>query len=92
MHDELALFVQSGLSPFEALKTATVNPAKFMKRERELGTIENGKLADLVLLDANPLANISNTRKINAVVVNGRVLRRKDLDEILNTVAENAKR
>ena len=91
LHDELALFVQAGLSPFEALKTATVNPAKFMRREKDLGTIEKGKLADLVLLDANPLTDISNTRKINAVVVNGRLLKRKDLDEMLNKVAEKAR-
>jgi hypothetical protein len=91
LHDELALFVQSGLSPFEALKTATVNPAKFMRRENDLGTVETGKLADLVLLDANPLVDISNTRKINAVVVNGRLLKRQDLDAILDKVEKWAK-
>jgi imidazolonepropionase-like amidohydrolase len=91
LHDELALFVQSGLSSFEALKTATVNPARFMRREKDLGTIEKGKLADLVLLEANPLIDISNTRKINAVVVNGRLLKRQDLDEMLNKVAEIVK-
>jgi hypothetical protein len=91
LHDELGLFVQSGLSSFEALKTATVNPARFMRREKDLGTIETGKLADLVLLDANPLTEISNTRKINAVVVNGRLLKRQDLDEMLNKVAEKAR-
>jgi imidazolonepropionase-like amidohydrolase len=91
LHDELALFVQAGLSPFEALKTATLNPAIFMRREKDLGTIEKGKLADLVLLDANPLLDISNTRKINAVVVNGHLLKREDLDEMLNKVAENVK-
>lgn len=91
LHDELSIFVKSGLSPFEALKTATVNPAKFMRREKDLGTIEKGKLADLVLLDADPLADISNTQKINAVFVNGRLLRRKDLDEMLKRVEETVK-
>jgi len=91
LHDELALFVQAGMSPFEALKTATVNPAKFMRREKDLGTIETGKLADLILLDANPLADISNTRKIISVIVNGRLLNRKDLDEMLNKVEEESK-
>ncbi len=62
-----------------------------MKRVDDLGTIEEGKLADLVLLDANPLQDITNTRRINAVVMNGRVLTRKDLDEMLNKVAERAK-
>jgi hypothetical protein len=91
LHDELAIFVQSGLSPFEALKTATVNPAKFMRREKDLGTIETGKLADLILLDANPLVDISNTRKINAVVAGGRYLSREFLDKMLSDVEAKAK-
>jgi imidazolonepropionase-like amidohydrolase len=91
LHDELYWFVQAGLSPFEALKTATINPAIFMRREKELGTIEVGKLADLVLLDANPLEDISNTRKINAVVANGRLLQRRDLDKLLQEVKGKVK-
>jgi len=91
LHDELALFVRAGLSPFEALKTATVYPAIFMRREKDLGTIEKGKLADFILLDANPLADISNTRKINAVVVNGRYLSREVLDKMLSEVEAKAK-
>ncbi len=91
LHDELQIFVAAGLSPFRALQAATVNPAKFMKREKDLGTIEAGKLADLVLLDANPLEDIANTRRINAVLVNGRLLTRDDLDGMLNKVAERAK-
>jgi predicted amidohydrolase len=91
LHDELALFVRAGLSPFEALKTATVNPAIFMRREKDLGTIEKGKLADFILLDASPLADISNTRKINAVVVNGRYLSREVLDKVLSEAEAKAK-
>jgi len=91
LHDELALFVLSGLSPFEALKTATINPALFMHREKDLGTIEKGKLADMVLLDANPLTDISNTRKIYAVVANGRYLSRGELDRLLSDVEVWAK-
>ncbi|MGI8835251.1 MAG: amidohydrolase family protein [Pyrinomonadaceae bacterium] len=83
LHDELALFVQVGFSPLEALRTATVNPARFFGKEKELGTIERGKLADLVLLDANPLNNIDNTRRINAVVVNGRHLPKDALQKML---------
>jgi imidazolonepropionase-like amidohydrolase len=86
LHDELELLVRAGLTPYEALQTATVNPSKYLERERELGTIEKGKLADLVLLDADPLADINNTRKINAVVVNGRLLERPALDELLSEV------
>ena len=66
--DELEFLVQSGLTPMAALQAATRNPARFMGRENELGTIEKGKLADLVLLDANPLKDITNTRRMNAVI------------------------
>lgn len=83
LHDELALFVQAGLSPMEALQTATINAAKFFSRETEFGTVEKGKLADLILLDADPLADISNTKKIVAVVLNGRLFERTALEKVL---------
>jgi imidazolonepropionase-like amidohydrolase len=73
LHDELALLVQSGLTPLEALRTATYNPAEFLGALDSLGTVAQGKLADLVLLDADPLADIHNTRRISAVIANGRV-------------------
>lgn len=92
LHDELEMLVQAGFTPFEALQTATVNPAKFMRREKDLGTIEKGKLTDLVLLDANPLSDISNTRKINAVVMNGRYLSGEFLDKMLADVEAAAKK
>ena len=91
LHEELRLMVESGFTPLEALQTATINPAKFMLREKDLGTIEKGKLADFILLDANPLSDISNTRKIDGVVVNGRYLSRKALDEMLSEVEAQAK-
>src|SRR5215471_11555980 len=65
LHDELALLVEAGLTPIEALTAATLSPAKFLGLEGSLGTVEKNKLADLVLLDANPLDNIRNTTKIN---------------------------
>jgi imidazolonepropionase-like amidohydrolase len=71
LHNELALLVEAGFTPLEALQAATLNPAKFLGLSNSLGTIEQGKAADLVLLDADPLENISHTRKINAVVRNG---------------------
>jgi hypothetical protein len=83
LHDELVLLVQAGLTPMEALQAATRNPAKFLGRLDLLGTIEKGKIADLVLLDANPLENISNTQRINAVVVNGRYLPKEALQRML---------
>jgi len=86
--DELELFANSGLSPLEALQTATINPAIFLNATDSIGTIEKGKIADLVLLNANPLENIRNTRKIEAVVMNGRLLQRKELDAMLNLAKE----
>jgi imidazolonepropionase-like amidohydrolase len=91
LHQELELFVKAGLTPMEALQTATLNPAKFLGRTRDLGTVEKGKLADLVLLDANPLDDISNTQKISAVVLAGRYLSRAELDGILKDVQAAAR-
>jgi imidazolonepropionase-like amidohydrolase len=90
LHDELALLVRAGLSPLEALQTATYNPARFFGMLSTLGTVERGKFADLVLLDANPLENISNTKKIAAVITNGRYLQRESLDKILAEIAAAA--
>jgi hypothetical protein len=90
LHDELKLFVQAGLTPLQALQTATRNPAEFMHRPAETGTIRQGALADLVLLDANPLDNIENTRRIRAVVLAGRYFSRSDLDHLLDQAAAAA--
>jgi imidazolonepropionase-like amidohydrolase len=92
LHEELQRFVAAGFTPLEALQTATLNPAKFLGMEDRLGTIDKGKLADLVLLDANPLDDIRNTQKIAAVIVNGRYLSRKDLDTMLAGVETAASR
>jgi imidazolonepropionase-like amidohydrolase len=86
LHQELQRFVAAGFTPLEALQTATLNPAKFLGMQDRLGTIEKGKLADLVLLDANPLENIRNTQAIAGVVVNGRYLSRTELDKMLRNV------
>ena len=83
LHDELGLLVQAGLSPLDALRTATLNPAIFLDRQDDLGTVEAGKLADLVLLDGNPIEDIGNTRKISAVVSNGNYFSRAELDGLL---------
>jgi imidazolonepropionase-like amidohydrolase len=91
LHEELQRFVAAGFTPMEALQTATLNPAKFLGMEDRLGTVEKGKLADLVLLDANPLEDIRNTQKIAAVIVNGRYLSRTDLDKILAGVIAAAR-
>jgi imidazolonepropionase-like amidohydrolase len=86
VHDELGLFVQAGLTPMEALQTATRNPAEFLGILSSLGTVEKGKIADLALLDANPLENIGNTRKIAAVVIGGRILPKIELLKMLAAV------
>ena len=83
LHDELGLLVRSGLSPAEALRTATINPATFLGVTDSLGTVARGKVADLVLLDANPLEDIANTRRIRAVIQGGRLLDRRALDAML---------
>jgi imidazolonepropionase-like amidohydrolase len=91
LHEELQRFVAAGFTPMEALQTATLNPAKFLGMDDRLGTVEKGKFADLVLLDANPLDDIRNTQKIAAVVVNGRYLSRAELDKMLANVERAAK-
>lgn len=83
LHDELELFVQAGLTPMESLQTATRNPAIYLDMIDMVGTVEMGKKADLVLLEANPLENISNTKRINAVIVNGKLIPRVSLDKML---------
>lgn len=86
LHDELSEFVDAGLSPLEALQTATLNPARYLQRTDDLGTVDEGKLADLVLLDANPLVDITHARRISAVVLNGRLIQRDELDRMKNAV------
>jgi imidazolonepropionase-like amidohydrolase len=93
LHDELALMVKAGFTPLEALQSATRNAAKYLGRLDSSGTIEKGKLADLVLLDQNPLADIGNTKKIRAVMMGGHLVERAALDEMLAKVeATNRKK
>ncbi len=92
LHDELDLLVQAGLTPMQALQAATLNPARFLGREKDLGMVDTGKLADLVLLDANPLEDIGNTRKISAVVFGGKFFPRASLDEMLARIETLASR
>src|SRR5229473_1554958 len=90
LHDELANFVEAGFTPMESLQTATSNPAKFLEIEASFGSVEPGKIADLVLLRANPLEDIRNTQKISIVVANGRLFDRAALDQILTKVEAGA--
>jgi imidazolonepropionase-like amidohydrolase len=86
LHEELQRFVAAGFTPLEALQTATLNPAQFLGLEDKLGTIEKDKIADLVLLHANPLADIANTQKIAAVIFNGRYFSSDELKKLLQQV------
>ena len=83
LHRELGLLVAAGLTPFEALQTGTVNPARFFGVEADRGTVEPGKVADLVLLDENPLADIENSRRVHGTMVAGHWLPRRELDRRL---------
>jgi imidazolonepropionase-like amidohydrolase len=86
LHDELTLLVEGGLSPMEALQAATLNPARFLGKEQDLGTVEKGKIADLVVLAANPLEEIGNSRKIEAVVTGGKLHSKAELQKMLDDI------
>jgi imidazolonepropionase-like amidohydrolase len=92
LHQELQRFVAAGFTPLEALQTATLNPARFFGMEGQLGTVEKGKLADLVLLTANPLEDIANTEKIAGVFVNGRYFYHAEIEKMLAGVEAAARR
>ena len=87
-----ALVKEGGLTPFEALQSATRNVARFFSIEAEVGTIGEGKIADLVILTANPLEQISNTRKIDGVILNGRYLSRPELTKVLESARQQVQR
>lgn len=87
LHEELRLFVdKGGLTPLEALQTATLNPAIYLNKEKEIGTVEVKKNASLLLLQANPLININNTKKIEGVILRGKYFSSKWLQDNLDSV------
>ena len=83
LHDELSLLVEAGLPPMAALQAATIGPARFMGQEQRRGTVEVGKVADVVLLDRDPLADIHNSTSIRAVILGGKLMSRTSLDGLL---------
>ena len=87
LHEELTLLARGGMSPFEVLRSATLEPARYFGMLDSLGTIATGKVADLVLLDANPLRDIRNTRRISAVVANGRLYAGAERDRLLHAAS-----
>jgi imidazolonepropionase-like amidohydrolase len=90
LHRELQLFVRAGLTPLQALQTATLNPAVYFGRTAEWGTVAPGKTADLVVLSRNPLDDIANTRSVVAVVADGRYYSPRDLDGLRLRIMELA--
>jgi imidazolonepropionase-like amidohydrolase len=78
------MFAQGGMTPIEALRVATLNGAKYLGLDGDLGSLEVGKLADLVVLDRNPLTDITNTEYVSQVMLNGRLYDAKTLNEIGN--------
>lgn len=84
LHEELAVLVEAGLSPLDALKTATFNPAKYFNMENELGSIKENQWADLLILNANPLEDIENTLDINSVIKQGKYHAPEDLKKIFD--------
>ena len=91
LHRELEQFVAAGLTPADALRTATLSPAHYFALDGQFGTVERGKIADLVLLRANPLADIRNTQQIEAVIFNGALYDRRALDRIERHVEGQAR-
>lgn len=85
LHKELEMLVKGGMQPLEAIESATLLPARYFNVQDSIGTIDKNMIADLVLLDADPLSDITNTRKIIAVVRNGAFYNRKALDSLLNS-------
>ncbi len=91
VHDEMALLVKAGLTPMQAIQAATKNPTTFLGLNDSVGTVEKGKIADLVLLSANPLEDINNTSKIAAVIFGGRMFDRATLNRMLDSAAASAR-
>jgi imidazolonepropionase-like amidohydrolase len=83
LHQELQWLVKSGFTPAQALQAATIDPATFLVELDKYGVVEKGHVADLVLLEANPLEDIGNTKKIAGVILAGKYYSRKDLEKLL---------
>lgn len=90
IHDELSELVVAGLTPTDALRTATIDAARFTGTARDYGSIEVGKVGDMILLDANPLTDIRNSAKIAGLFFNGQYLDRAALDELLAFAQQQA--
>lgn len=83
LHQEMEVMVEAGLSPLQVIKSASYNPSRYFATEDQLGLIRENYIADLILLNSNPLEQINNSRDIFAVIKNGRYLDREHLDSLL---------
>ena len=92
LHLELQRFVAAGFTPLEALQTATINPARFFGKTSDYGSVEAGRIADLVILRANPLEDIANTRAIAGVVADGKYWSQADIDSLRERLKQAAAR
>jgi imidazolonepropionase-like amidohydrolase len=90
VHRELELLVAGGIPPMDAIRIGTLNSARFLGKDRDMGSVEEGKIADLVLLDANPLEDINNAKQISMVMKAGKIIDRSKLDLPVNRKASSA--
>jgi len=90
LHEELILFVEAGLSPLQALQASILNGPKYLNVEEKFGSLDSGKSADVLILNQNPLDNITATQDIYTVILKGKVFDRKALDSLLQTVRNKA--
>ncbi|NQZ21784.1 MAG: amidohydrolase family protein [Colwellia sp.] len=90
VHEELSELVKADFSTLEAIKAATIIPARFLKLAQEYGSVTVGKFADLLLLDKNPLDNINNTRSINTIFYNGRIIEKAAINQLFKILSLNS--
>jgi imidazolonepropionase-like amidohydrolase len=84
---EMQVMAKAGMSPYKILESGTRNPAAYLKAEKDFGTVETGKVADLILLDANPLADVANMTKRSGVMVRGKWFSQSELQKMLDDIA-----
>jgi imidazolonepropionase-like amidohydrolase len=92
LHHELELLVQAGLTTVQVIQAATINAARALRKEKELGSVEAGKFADIIILNSSPIIDIRNTSNIDGVIIRGSLLDRKALDEMLAQAEAAAKK
>ena len=90
--DELILFAQAGLKPLDVLQAGTLNPVLLLKQDKSLGTVTAGKLADLVLLDGDPLEDMQNLRRVAAVIADGKVFETAERQALFDAVVQDARK